>query len=116
MNLASSDAMKTMPASSCRPASALEITEGLDDTDYQLRALWGLWLACSNNGEHRVALAHAERLRSIAEKSTEPADPSRRRSNDRPLIAIAGRPTQCQAAYRAHAQSLCRPGSSVAHH
>jgi predicted ATPase len=55
--------------------SALEIAEGLDDTDYQLRALWGLWLACSNNGEHRVALAHAERFRSIAEKSTEPADP-----------------------------------------
>ena len=34
--------------------SALEIAEGLDDTDYQLRALWGLWLACSNNGEQTL--------------------------------------------------------------
>ena len=54
--------------------SALEIAEGLDDTDYQLRALWGLWLARSNNGEHRVALALAERFRDTAEKSTEPTD------------------------------------------
>ena len=54
--------------------SALEIAEGLDDADYQLRALWGVWLACSNNGEHRAALALAERFRSVAEKSTEPAD------------------------------------------
>jgi predicted ATPase/DNA-binding winged helix-turn-helix (wHTH) protein len=54
--------------------SALEIAERFDDTDYQLRALWGLWLACSNNSEHRVALALAERFRSRAETSTEPAD------------------------------------------
>jgi len=50
------------------------IAERLDDTDYQLRALWGLWLASTNNGEHRVALALAERFRGIAAKSTEPAD------------------------------------------
>jgi predicted ATPase/DNA-binding winged helix-turn-helix (wHTH) protein len=53
---------------------ALEIAENLNDTDYQLRALYGLW-ACRNlGGEYRASLAFAQRFCSIAVKQTDPAD------------------------------------------
>jgi predicted ATPase len=36
---------------------ALEIAESLDDVEYQLRAIWGLWTFHTSMGQHRVALA-----------------------------------------------------------
>jgi predicted ATPase/DNA-binding SARP family transcriptional activator len=42
--------------------TALEIAERLDDTEYQLRALWGLWHFRVSRGECRAALALAERF------------------------------------------------------
>ena len=54
--------------------SALKIAESLNDTDYQLRALYGLW-ACRNlGGEYRASLAFAQRFCSVAVKQTDPAD------------------------------------------
>jgi predicted ATPase/DNA-binding winged helix-turn-helix (wHTH) protein len=50
-------------------ARVLEMAETLDDTDYQLRALWGLWVACINLGKFGEALALANRFRSTAERS-----------------------------------------------
>src|SRR5262249_40956830 len=55
--------------------TALELAERLDDVDYQLRALWGLWASRYNNGEYREALALAERFSALAVNSTDPADP-----------------------------------------
>ena len=55
--------------------TALELAEDLDDVDYQLRALWGLWASRYNNGEYQQALALAERFSALAVKSTDPADP-----------------------------------------
>jgi predicted ATPase/DNA-binding winged helix-turn-helix (wHTH) protein len=55
-------------------ASALEIAESLDDADYRLRALWGLYGDCIRSGRYRAALALAERFCTYAAKSTDAAD------------------------------------------
>ena len=55
--------------------TALQLAEGLQDTDYQLRALWGLWAGHVNNGEFRQALQLAERFATVATKARDPADP-----------------------------------------
>ncbi len=55
-------------------ASALEIAESLDDADYRLRALWGLYGDCIRSGRFRAALALAERFCTYAAKSTDAAD------------------------------------------
>ena len=44
---------------------ALEIAERLDDTEYQLRSLWGLWSFRISGGQFRVALELAQRFLSI---------------------------------------------------
>ncbi len=43
-----------------------EIAENLDDVDYQLRALWGLWTANWANGRQRAALALAQEFCALA--------------------------------------------------
>jgi predicted ATPase/DNA-binding winged helix-turn-helix (wHTH) protein len=54
--------------------TAFEIAESLDDADYRLRALWGLWIDCITSGRYREALAAAERFCTAAAKSADPAD------------------------------------------
>ena len=55
-------------------ATALQLAVGLEDSDYQLRALWGLWAGHVNNGEFRQALQLAERFGTVATKASDPAD------------------------------------------
>jgi predicted ATPase/DNA-binding winged helix-turn-helix (wHTH) protein len=55
-------------------ASALEIAESLDDTDYRLRALWGSFMEQITNLRYRAALAVAEKFCTCAVKSADPAD------------------------------------------
>jgi predicted ATPase/DNA-binding winged helix-turn-helix (wHTH) protein len=55
-------------------AKALEIAESLGDTQYQLRALYGLWACRLNHGEYRIALTLAERFYSLAQDRAHPAD------------------------------------------
>jgi len=47
-------------------ALTLELAERLDDTDYQLRALWGLWSGLLNRSRFREALALAHRFADVA--------------------------------------------------
>ncbi|MEA2917967.1 MAG: hypothetical protein QOJ15_10048, partial [Bradyrhizobium sp.] len=54
--------------------SAFEIAESLDDADYRLRALWGLFIDCFTSRRYREALAVAERFCPYAAKSTDAAD------------------------------------------
>jgi predicted ATPase len=54
--------------------SVFEIAESLDDTDYRLRALWGLFTDFTTSSRYRAALAVAERFCTCAAKSTDPAD------------------------------------------
>jgi len=55
-------------------ARALAIAESLRDTEYQLRALWGLWSYQMASGRHRAALSFARRFRGLCAKQPDPAD------------------------------------------
>jgi predicted ATPase/DNA-binding winged helix-turn-helix (wHTH) protein len=54
--------------------NCLAYAEQLGDTDYQVRALWGLFQVRFNTGEFRRALDLAQRLRLLSATSTDPAD------------------------------------------
>ena len=102
-----------VPETRAALASALEIAERLGDTDYQLRALWGLCVDRLNNAAvSRGAGARAAVLRAGGELARS-AD---RRSHDGPVAALPGRPVDCAAALRAHAQPLRRARAPLAHH
>ena len=53
---------------------ALEIAESLDDAEYRLRALWGLWAYYTASGRHRVALELAQRFYALAAERPDPND------------------------------------------
>ena len=54
--------------------TALEIAERLADTEYQLRAVWGLWHFRVSRGECRAALALAERFCDRVANNANPAE------------------------------------------
>ena len=70
-------------AASC--ARGLELAERLDDAEYQLRSLWGLWLFNIIRGQHPAALTLAEKFMIVA--STHP-DPNYRAVAER-MIGVA---------------------------
>lgn len=49
----------------------LILAEALDDTDYQLRALWGLWSGRLNRSRFREALALAHRFADVAARRSD---------------------------------------------
>jgi hypothetical protein len=53
---------------------ALAIAESLQDTEYQMRALSGLWSYRFSSGEFRAALAFAQRFHSVTAEQPDPAD------------------------------------------
>jgi predicted ATPase/DNA-binding winged helix-turn-helix (wHTH) protein len=53
---------------------ALEIAESLDDAEYQLRSIWGLWALHIETCQLRVALEIAQRFRTLAAKQREGND------------------------------------------
>jgi tetratricopeptide (TPR) repeat protein len=53
---------------------ALEIAERLADTEYRLRALWGLWTCQHYMGAYRTALGLAQRFSDLAATGADPAD------------------------------------------
>src|SRR6267142_3643342 len=55
-------------------AKALEIAERLNDIEYQLRALWGLWHFRVSRGECRTALIQAERFCDRVASTANPAE------------------------------------------
>src|SRR6202162_3533064 len=54
--------------------SAFEIAESLDDADYRLRALWGLFIDRITSSSYRAALAVAEKFCTYAATTNDPAD------------------------------------------
>jgi predicted ATPase/DNA-binding winged helix-turn-helix (wHTH) protein len=50
-------------------SAAFEIADRLNDTDMQLRALWGMWSHRLNRGEHRVTRHLAERFSQVARRA-----------------------------------------------
>lgn len=53
----------------------LEIAEETGDKDFQLRAIWALWVDAITSAEPRKALGIAERFASLAATSDDPMDP-----------------------------------------
>ncbi len=53
---------------------ALELAETLDDTEYRLGAMFGLYAYRLNTGDYRSALALAETFRTVAAKTADPSD------------------------------------------
>jgi tetratricopeptide (TPR) repeat protein len=54
--------------------TALEIAENLDDVEYRLRSLWGLWFFHTASSQHRVALPLAKRFCSLPANLPDPND------------------------------------------
>ncbi|HEX3524191.1 MAG TPA: hypothetical protein VHT52_19140, partial [Stellaceae bacterium] len=63
-----------VPESGAAWTKALEIAESHDDAEYQLRSLWGLWSFHITGGQHRVALALAQRFCTLAANRPDPND------------------------------------------
>ena len=53
---------------------ALEMAERVDDAEYQLRSLWGLWSFYLTRGRHRIALEMAQRFQTLAAHRPDPED------------------------------------------
>jgi predicted ATPase len=62
------------PEASTAWTDVLEIAERLDDTEYRLRALWGLWYNRVGNGECRAALTIAQRYCTLPSSQADAAD------------------------------------------
>jgi predicted ATPase/DNA-binding winged helix-turn-helix (wHTH) protein len=55
-------------------SAALDLARRLDNADYEMRALWGLWAGHMNNGEFQAALTLAQRFGLVASNSADAAD------------------------------------------
>jgi len=62
------------PETSMAYTRALGIAESLDDAEYRLRALWGLWAYHTAGGRHHVALELAQRFSTLAAERPDPND------------------------------------------
>jgi predicted ATPase len=71
LGLATMQTGGTAPDIDAAWTAALHIAEKLGDVEYQLRALWGLWLFRVTRGECRTALELAQRF---SERVVDPAD------------------------------------------
>jgi len=64
----------TVPEIEAAWTRALEIAESLDDAEYQLRSLLGLWFFQTVSGRHRAALALAQSFCALAAKRSDSND------------------------------------------
>jgi predicted ATPase/DNA-binding winged helix-turn-helix (wHTH) protein len=74
--VASSQAYTSVSARDTRQAwdATLKIADALGNTEYQLRALWGIWGTHINRGEYKQGLAVAKRFCSLAEAASDTND------------------------------------------
>ena len=69
-------AIKTIPSGTAawRKRKTLALAVELDDVDYQLRAIWALWVDLTNNGQATEALALAGHFAVVAERAGDSQD------------------------------------------
>jgi predicted ATPase len=63
-----------VPETGAAWTKALEVAESLDDAEYQLRSLWGLFIFHVSDGGYRVALTLAQRFETLAANRSDPND------------------------------------------
>jgi predicted ATPase len=68
----SHNAKDAVPGAGAAWTRALEIAESLDDAEYRLTSLWGLWFFRFVSSEHRTALELAERFCALAANWADP--------------------------------------------
>ncbi len=83
---------------------AFALATSLNNVDYQLRALWGLFVSTFNQGNFWTALGRAEIFRKIAEDSRNPSDA---RAGDR-LLGFALHMLGRQGEAREHVEGMLR--------
>src|SRR6267378_2480861 len=96
----------TVPEIEAAWTRALEIAESLDDAEYQLRSLLGLWFFQTASGRHRAALASAQSFCTLAAKRPDPND---RLIGER-MIAVS------QYYLGDHSSARCRLEHMLAHY
>ena len=69
-------AIKTIPSGTAawRKRKTLALAVELDDVDYQLRAIWALWVDRTNHGEATEALTLTDRFAVVAERAWDSQD------------------------------------------
>jgi hypothetical protein len=67
-------AIKGIPSGAAAWRDTLALAIELDDVDYQLRAIWALWVDRGNSGEAAEALALADRFAALAERAGDSQD------------------------------------------
>jgi predicted ATPase/DNA-binding winged helix-turn-helix (wHTH) protein len=67
-------AIKSIPSGVAAWRETLALAIELDDVDYQLRAIWALWVDRTNNGEAAEALTLADRFAVVAERAVDSQD------------------------------------------
>src|SRR5229473_3514049 len=67
-------AIKSIPSGAAAWRETLAPAVELDDADYQLRAIWALWVDRTNNGEAAEALTLADRFAIVAERAGDSQD------------------------------------------
>jgi len=65
-------ALWMLPESKTVWTKVLGIAEEIEDIDYRLRALWGLWIVNLMSGNHRTGLSIARQFSTLAAKTTDP--------------------------------------------
>lgn len=67
-------AIKGIPSGAAAWKETLRLAVELDDVDYQLRALWALWVDSNNGGAVTESLVLADRFAALAERAGDPED------------------------------------------
>jgi predicted ATPase/DNA-binding winged helix-turn-helix (wHTH) protein len=67
-------AIKGVPSGAAAWRETLALAIELDDVDYQLRAIWALWVDRTNHGEAAEALSLADRFAAVAERAGDSQD------------------------------------------
>src|SRR5215472_13681625 len=80
----------------------LELAERLNDAEYRLRSLWGLWFFHTTSGRHRIALTLAQRFSILTAKRPEPLD----RLTGEQMIGISQHYLGDQASARRHLECV----------
>ena len=96
------------PAMATSFTRALEIAERLGSSEYQQRALWGLWLICNTTGDSAGSVRMAERFGNVTGPGTDDSGPT----HDR-MMALALHFHGEQARARHHAQRVLDHQSRV---
>ncbi len=96
--------------------NAMKIADLLDDADYQIRILWGLWSSHFNSGRIRTSLEYRETAPRRRGKPRRHRGSAGRRTHHWNVAILSRRPYQFTSSRRIHASRLFQTKRSLAYH